>query len=129
MTRRETATEVFIDRHARSGRGDALAIRTPEAACTYGELQARVRRTGAVLRAFGVEREQRVALLLPDGLDFAATFFGALAIGAVAVPLNSRLGAADYRTILRDSGARALANRIKCASVARRGSGTPSSLK
>lgn len=108
MTHRDTATEAFIDRHVRSGRGDAVAIRTPESAWTYAELQARVRRAGTVLRAAGVERGQRVALLLPDGLDFAAAFFGALAIGAVAVPLNTRLGASDCRTILRDSGARLL---------------------
>lgn len=40
--------------------------------------------------------------MLPDGVAFAATFFAALKLGAVAVPLNTRLAAADLRTILGD---------------------------
>src|SRR5206468_3714843 len=50
----------------------------------------------------------QVALLLPDGLGWTAVFFGALRIGAVAVPLNTRLGAADWAAMLADSAARVL---------------------
>jgi benzoate-CoA ligase family protein len=55
-----------------------------------------------------VEAEQRVALLMPDGMGFAATFFGALKLGAVAVPLNTRLPAKDLRFILDDSRAKVM---------------------
>src|SRR4026208_1593689 len=43
------------------------------------------------LRSLGVEPEQRVAIRLPDGPAWAATFFGAIKLGAVAVPINTRL--------------------------------------
>ena len=56
----------------------------------------------------GLEPEQRVAMLLPDGLEWAAVFLGALRIGAVAVPLNTRLAPADWAAMLRDSRARVL---------------------
>ncbi len=63
---------------------------------------------GNALRGLGVEVEQRVALLLPDGIEWVAVFLGALRIGAVAVPLNTRLPAAEWATMLRDSRARVL---------------------
>jgi benzoate-CoA ligase family protein len=55
-----------------------------------------------------VEPEQRVALLLHDGVDWAATFLGALRIGAVAVPLNTRLPTERLADLLRDSRAKVL---------------------
>ena len=42
-----------------------------------------------ILVQVGVEQEQRVALLLPDGPEFVAAFLGAMKIGAVPVPLNT----------------------------------------
>jgi 4-hydroxybenzoate adenylyltransferase len=44
-----------------------------------------------------------VALLLGDGLPFAAAFLGAIRIGAVAVPLNTRLRPAEHGAILQDA--------------------------
>ena len=49
-----------------------------------------------------------MALLLPDGLEWAAVFLGALRIGAVAVPFNTRLDPAAWAAMLRDSRARVL---------------------
>src|SRR4030095_16068793 len=48
------------------------------------------------------------AMLLPDGLEWAAVFLGALRIGAVAVPFNTRLDPAAWAAMLRDSRARGL---------------------
>lgn len=104
----EPVVAALVDRHVAQGRGKAVAIHTPDATCTYQQLQALVNRAGNVLRGVGVEPEQRVALLLPDGLDFAAAFLGALKIGAVAVPLNTRLRPEEVAGILCDSRAKAL---------------------
>jgi len=52
--------------------------------------------------------EQRVALLLLDSPQFAAAFFGAIKIGAVAVPMNTMLRPKDYVYMLNDSRARVL---------------------
>src|SRR5919201_686658 len=102
------ATLSFFDDHVTNGRGAAPAIATAGATTTYAELLGLVCRTAHVLRGAGVERGQRVALLLPDGVAWTAAFFGALRIGAVAVPLNTRLGPGEWAAMLDDSGARVL---------------------
>ena len=102
------AVTAFLDDTIGGGAGDRPALVTPEGATTYRELLALVTRAGAALRDLGVEPEQRVALLLADGIEWVATFFGALRIGAVAVPLNTRVRPAECAAMLRDSRARVL---------------------
>jgi benzoate-CoA ligase family protein len=102
------AVTAFLDDSIGGGAGDRPALVTPAGTATYRELLALAARAGNALRDLGVEPEQRVAILLPDGLEWAATFLGALRIGAVAVPLNTRLAAADLAVLLRDSRARVL---------------------
>src|SRR5947207_15982439 len=102
------AATSFLDDHLAAGAADRVAITPPTESATYRQLHSMANRAGHALRALGVEPEQRVALLLPDGLAWAATFFGALRIGAVAVPLNTRLRPADWVAMLRDSRARVL---------------------
>jgi benzoate-CoA ligase len=75
---------------------------------TYGELEARTNKVGNALKALGVEPEQRVLLLMLDTLAFAPCFWGAVRIGAVAVPLNTLLKTEDYAYFLNDSRARVL---------------------
>jgi benzoate-CoA ligase family protein len=102
------AVTAFLDDHLATGGGARPAITTPTERATYRELYALASRAGHALRGLGVEPEQRVAILLPDGLEWAATFFGALRIGAVAVPLNTRLRPAEWVTMLADCRARVL---------------------
>ena len=102
------AVSSFLDDHVAASGGARPAVVTAEATTTYGDLLALACRTGNALRGLGLEPEQRVALLLPDGLAWAAVFFGALRIGAVAVSLNTRLAAADWAAMLADSAARVL---------------------
>jgi benzoate-CoA ligase family protein len=102
----DNAAAIFVDRPVEEGSGEETALVTPAGHVTYRELRALTDRAGQSLRRLGVEPEQRVALLLPDGPAFAASFFGALKIGAVAVPINTRLAAADLRAILDDCRAK-----------------------
>ena len=102
------ATAPFLDDRIAAGDGDRVAIQTPSGRLTYVGLVDQANRTGHALREIGVEPEQRVALLMPDGIDWAATFFGALRIGAVAVPLNTRLAPRDWAAMLADSRAKVL---------------------
>src|ERR671937_2318583 len=101
----KNATTAFLDGRVAVGDAESVAIVTPAGATTYRELLALVNRAGHALRALGVSPEDRVAMLLPDGLEWAAVFFGALRIGAVAVPLNTRLGGSDVVDLLADSRA------------------------
>ena len=96
----------FIDRHLREGRGGKVAFECGEARVTYGQLFERVNRMGNALKGLGVRREERVALLLLDSPEFAYAFFGAIKIGAVAVPMNTMLKPHEHEYILNDCRAR-----------------------
>ena len=97
----------FVDRHLAEGRGDAVAVRCEDRTLTYRQLRELVDRTGNALRELGVEREQRVLMVCLDQPEFVGTFWGAIKIGAVPVPVNTLLRAADYLYVLEDSRARA----------------------
>jgi benzoate-CoA ligase family protein len=98
----------FVDRNVILGRGTNIAIECGDARLTYADVQRNVNRCGSALRRLGVRPEERVLLLLHDGPEFVYTFFGAIKIGAVPVPLNTLWKAADYQYVIRDSRATAL---------------------
>lgn len=100
------AAEYFIDRHIREGRSGKVAIECGEAQVTYGQLFVSVSQAGNALRQLGVRMEERVLLLMLDTPEFAASFFGAIKIGAVPVPVNTLLKSADYKYLLNNSRAR-----------------------
>jgi benzoate-CoA ligase family protein len=102
------AVSAFLDEPIAAGAGDRPAIVTASGTTTYRALLDFVSRAGHALRRLGVEPEQRVAILLSDSVEWVAVFLATLRIGAVAVPLNTRLGSADWITMLRDSRATAL---------------------
>ena len=56
------------------------------------------------LRATGTARRDRVAVLLPKGVDVPVAFLGALASGGVLVPLDPGSPAPRLARILRDTG-------------------------
>lgn len=99
------AAAFFVDRHVREGRAHRLALLCEERELSYGDVAAGVNRVGNALRALDVRMEQRVVLILPDGPEFVFTFWGAMKIGAVPVPVNTRLTPHDYVYILNDTRA------------------------
>ena len=101
-------TAAFLDGALAQGWSNRPAIRTQTEVVTYTQLAEQANRAGNGLSALGVEMEQRVALLLYDSPEFAASFFGAMRLGAVAVPFNTQLRPQDYLYLLNDSRARVL---------------------
>lgn len=95
----------FVDIHIAQGRGDKTAFVDPESSLTYRSLQARSIRFANALRRLNVQREQRVALLLHDTVDYPVAFWGTIRSGAVAVPLNTFLNSELYAYMLADSRA------------------------
>ncbi|MFE6164373.1 long-chain fatty acid--CoA ligase [Streptomyces sp. NPDC056486] len=75
---------------------------------SYAALHSRVLRLAHALRARGVRRGDRVAYLGPNHPAFLETFFAAGTLGAVLVPLNTRLTAPELTYQLADAGARTL---------------------
>src|SRR5712691_1689409 len=102
------AVNYFLDRHLREGRGDRLAVTDPWRSLTYAELAAASERFAAGLRAAGIARERRIALVMLDTVDFPIAFWGALRAGVVPVPINTLLPADITGYILGDSRAAAL---------------------
>src|ERR1700719_592160 len=100
------AASYFVDRHIKDGRADKVAIECGPVQVTYRQLFERVNQVGNGLRTLGVRIEERVFLLLLDSPEFAASFFGAIKIGAVPVPVNTLLKSADYEYLLNNSRAR-----------------------
>jgi benzoate-CoA ligase family protein len=102
------AATYFVDRNVALGRGTNVAIECGDARLTYHDVLRNVNRCGNALRRLGVRPEERVLLLLVDGPELVYSFFGAIKIGAVPVPLNTLWKAADYQYVISDSRATAL---------------------
>ncbi|MFC1717014.1 AMP-binding protein [Candidatus Poribacteria bacterium] len=94
----------------------ALADRTPDATAifapgraplTYGLLLNHVADTVRTLNAIGVGRNDRVAIILPNGPEMAVAFL-AVASGATSAPLNPGYRESEYDFYLSDLNARAL---------------------
>jgi len=97
----------FVDRNVHEGRGAKVAIECGDERVTYAQLLERVNRAGNALRSqFDVRIEERIVMLLLDGPEFVATFFGAIKIGAVPIPTSTLWKPADYEYVLNDSRAR-----------------------
>ena len=102
------AAHDIVDRHLDTERAGHPAIIDAEGAWTYAELAERINRAGNALADLGVRMENRVAMCMLDSVDFPAVFLGAIRIGAIPIPLNTLLTAADYDYMLRDSRAHTL---------------------
>jgi len=102
------AAEYFIDRNVRAGRGDKPAFVEGTRVMTYGELQSEAARMGGLLERFGIRREERVAMITLDTLEFPIIFLGSIRAGVIPVALNTLLSTEQYRYMLTDSRAQAL---------------------
>ena len=98
----------LLDRNVEEGRGDKLAFTDTVSELTYGELQKQSCRLANLLRRLGVRREERVAMIMLDTVDFPIVFLGAIRAGIVPVPLNTLLTADQYAYVLADCRARVL---------------------
>jgi o-succinylbenzoate---CoA ligase len=82
-------------RGAAAQRPDRVALEADAQAVTYGQLDGRAARGARRLAARGVGPGDRVGLALPAGIAFVEAFHACLRLGAVAVPIDLRLGAAE----------------------------------
>ncbi len=73
---------------------------------TYAEFFARCDRWSAALRQLGIGQGDRVAYIAPNTQSNLEGYYAVPQLGAVLVPINYRLTAADFSYILNHSGAR-----------------------
>lgn len=92
--------DYFLDHNIREGRGNKIAVYSKNKSYTYAQVREMANRAGNLLKKLDVEMENRVLLALPDGIEFVASWFGILKIGAVVTMVNTILPASDYEYYL-----------------------------
>lgn len=87
---------------------DKIAVIHGDQRFTYREFGERINRLASALKARGLKKGDRVAVLLPNIPPMLEAHFGVLLAGAMIVPINFRLAAKEVEYILNHSGARFL---------------------
>jgi long-chain acyl-CoA synthetase len=90
---------------AQAERGEWPALRQGDQALTYAELAQASGQVAALLRDAGVRAGDRAAVMMPNVLACPMLFYGILAAGGVAVPMNPLLKSREVAHYLSDSGA------------------------
>jgi long-chain acyl-CoA synthetase len=75
---------------------------------SFGELNKAVNKVANGLQNLGIQRDDRVAIMLPNIPEFVYTFYACQKLGAVAVPFNTMYKGKEISHILLDSGAKAI---------------------
>ncbi|GAB3028976.1 long-chain fatty acid--CoA ligase [Parafrigoribacterium mesophilum] len=107
-------------RRVKSGHKAALIFNGVE--ISYSQLDNRIDRLAQALRERGVQRGSRVAYLGENHPSFLETFFAVGTLGAVFVPLNTRLAPPEVQFALRDAGSTVLVHSASLTSLAEDGS-------
>ena len=93
----------WLEHHAyRSDERLAICDLETEQKLTYRQLNDRSARLATYLHTLGVERDKRVALLLPNCVEFFEIQFACAKLGAICVPINWRLAVRELQHILDD---------------------------
>jgi fatty-acyl-CoA synthase len=108
----------FVRRHAHVQPFD-VALRSDGHGVTYKELDARFDRIAVAFSRLGVSVGGRVGILMANRTEYIEALGGIMRLGAIAVPLNFRLVAAEVAHLLHDSGATLLVADADRADIAR----------
>ncbi|MGB5381281.1 MAG: alpha/beta fold hydrolase [Acidimicrobiia bacterium] len=96
-----------------------MAADGPRAAVTFGELDADVTRVAAGLVGFGVDKGDRIALLVPPGIDVAVCVYACWRIGAVVVVVDAGLGLRGMSRALKSANPKYLIGIPRALAAAR----------
>jgi long-chain acyl-CoA synthetase len=83
--------------------GDKDALVCGDRRMTFAQLEHASNQVALALQRMGVAPGERIALYLPNCVEFPVAFFGIVKAGAIAVPLNMRLALPEIRFMLEDS--------------------------
>lgn len=98
-----TMNDIFLDSVDRFG--ERPAIIDGERTLTYAEFGGSVKSLASFLAEHGVGMGDKVAILLPNSIEFAVAFYASASLGAVSVPINSLCKEDEIRFYVTDSGA------------------------
>lgn len=88
--------DFYLDRNIELDRGKNTAIYFKDETYSYDRLVALSNKVGNMLKALGVEPENRVLLALNDSPEFVFSWYGIIKIGAVATDVYTFLHPKDY---------------------------------
>jgi acyl-CoA synthetase (AMP-forming)/AMP-acid ligase II len=100
--------EMFHQRAVVSPALEAYVEPSTNVRVDYSQMNALINRAAHVIESLGIAKGERIALLMPNSLEFCCLFYAAAKLGVVVVPLNTRLTAPELEFLLSDSGAKAL---------------------
>ncbi len=109
-----------------------VAVITADERVTYAQLLQRAERFAVLLRGYGVERGDRVAIFLENSVDTVVGIYGALYAGAAFMVVNPQTKEDKLRYILDDSGAKAVLSEGRLARLVKQsmnGAGETSALQ
>jgi acyl-CoA synthetase (AMP-forming)/AMP-acid ligase II len=76
---------------------------------TYREIDAIIGRVGQALRGrFGLAKGERIAVAMPNSLEFFVAYWATVLSGGAIVPINTRLRAEEMEYVIENADARAL---------------------
>ncbi|MGY5884034.1 class I adenylate-forming enzyme family protein [Modestobacter lacusdianchii] len=104
----EVRTFSALVRRAARTAGSSPALVAGQRRLTWSEVDALVDRSAAGYAARGLAAGDRVAVQLPNGVDWVVAVMGALRAGLVVVPVNTAFTDPEVEHLLTDSGARLL---------------------
>src|SRR5215210_5766105 len=99
-------TPLEFARRTRKLYSDREAVVDGDLRLTYAEFFERCDRWSVALRSLGIKQGDRVAYIAPNTHAMLESFYAVPQLGAVLVPLNYRLIAADFVYLINHSGAR-----------------------
>jgi long-chain acyl-CoA synthetase len=88
--------------------GQKEAVVCGEQRITYNQLHGRAKAIAHQLKALGLKPGEKVGIYLPNGVEFIASFYGAIGFGCTVVPINPLLKSDEVAHILADSDCRVL---------------------
>lgn len=87
---------------------NGTAIIANDVACSYRDLDKRINKLARALNGLGVNKGDRVAVLLHNCREYIEIFFSLAKLGAIIVPINWRLTVPEMSFIVHDSGTKGM---------------------
>jgi 4-hydroxybenzoate-CoA ligase len=102
------AVDDLLDCHLKTEIASKVAFIDADKSISYRELASETNRLANLLVNNGIERNDRIALLAYDTVEWPTIFLGSIRAGVIPVALNTLLSASQYEYILRDCQAKSL---------------------
>jgi crotonobetaine/carnitine-CoA ligase len=85
--------------------GDQTLLRFEGRNLSFAQVENQTNQLANVLRALGVQKQNKVAVMMPNGLEYPLTWLAIAKLGALMVPINIQYQAAELEFVLNNAEA------------------------